>query len=225
MDSKTKNWNLRHEPEEGGPGTFWIAGKVLDDDGTVETVAELHGATAEDALLMAGAARLLGILEDILYAHDTDNNGAAMGEATLCHAYARRAMEAIRAVGGFFYKAKWADVNKAIGLEEGPCNILCPYSIADVTITHIYSVGPVVCDVVQEWEDTEGKPQSCRTWMHTDQLLKLKQDMGPLPGDKVNTKHGPGVLTTLPHSKGHVTVKLDAGGFMEVKKGEVNAQG
>jgi len=45
-------------------------------------------------------AELLKALANILYAHDTGNNGAAMGEASLCFQYAEAARAAIAKARG-----------------------------------------------------------------------------------------------------------------------------
>lgn len=50
--------------------------------------------------LAAAAPELLSILERILGAHDTKNNGAYMGEAVLCHYYAEVARAAIAKARG-----------------------------------------------------------------------------------------------------------------------------
>ena len=48
-----------------------------------------------NAKLIAAAPELLSILARILYAHDSRGNGAAMGEASLCPAYAEQARATI----------------------------------------------------------------------------------------------------------------------------------
>lgn len=53
-----------------------------------------------NAHLIAAAPDLLAILEVILGAHDTKNNGAYMGEAVLCHHYAETARAAIAKARG-----------------------------------------------------------------------------------------------------------------------------
>ena len=67
-------------------------------------VASLNGHNpfyAENARLIAAAPDLLAALERILYAHETGNNGASMGEAVLCEYFARMARAAInKAKGG-----------------------------------------------------------------------------------------------------------------------------
>jgi hypothetical protein len=50
--------------------------------------------------LAASAPELLRILERILYAHDTNNNGAAMGEAVLCRMFAEIARAALAKAKG-----------------------------------------------------------------------------------------------------------------------------
>lgn len=50
---------------------------------------------AEDYPIYAVAPKLLEVLERILYAHDMQGNGAAMGEATLCSAYASMVRQVI----------------------------------------------------------------------------------------------------------------------------------
>jgi len=54
----------------------------------------------EDARMFRAATDLLAILERILGAHDTKNNGAYMGEAVLCHHYAETARAAIAKARG-----------------------------------------------------------------------------------------------------------------------------
>lgn len=53
-----------------------------------------------NARLIAAAPDLLAILERILGAHDTKNNGAYMGEAVLCHHYAETARAVIAKARG-----------------------------------------------------------------------------------------------------------------------------
>lgn len=53
-----------------------------------------------NARLIAAAPDLLVILKRILYAHDTGNCGASMGEAILCRSYAEHARAAIAKAEG-----------------------------------------------------------------------------------------------------------------------------
>lgn len=46
------------------------------------------------------APKMYNILKRILYAHETKNNGAAMGEAILCEMFEQLAREAIREAEG-----------------------------------------------------------------------------------------------------------------------------
>lgn len=54
----------------------------------------------DNARLIAAAPELLEALRRILYAHDTKNIGASMGEAKLCDAYADQARAAIAKATG-----------------------------------------------------------------------------------------------------------------------------
>ncbi len=50
--------------------------------------------------LISAAPELYAVLERILYAHDTGNCGASMGEAVLCRQYAEQAREALAKARG-----------------------------------------------------------------------------------------------------------------------------
>lgn len=54
----------------------------------------------EDARLMCAAPELLSILQNILNAHDSKNNGAYMSEARLCSYFAELARAAIAKATG-----------------------------------------------------------------------------------------------------------------------------
>ena len=77
------------------PGPWYATNAAGDAQGLV--IAETTGANIavtyrpEDAALVAAAPDLLSILSRILAAHDTQNNGAVMGEAVLCEHFARLA--------------------------------------------------------------------------------------------------------------------------------------
>ena len=62
---------------------------------------DAHCDEAQRQIKIAEAApELLVALERILYAHDNHGNGAAMGEAVLCHHYAETARAAIAKAKG-----------------------------------------------------------------------------------------------------------------------------
>lgn len=53
-----------------------------------------------NARLIAAAPEMFDILERILRAHDSGNNGAVMGEAVLCRVFASQARDAISKAKG-----------------------------------------------------------------------------------------------------------------------------
>lgn len=67
-------------------GTIWLNNVPSDVAAYIVTACNAHDA-------------LVQILGKILRAHDSGNNGAYMGEAKLCRAFEREAMEALVAAG------------------------------------------------------------------------------------------------------------------------------
>ena len=78
----TAHFNLSHDYDCGYP--------------RIGSVSELDA----NARLISAAPELLEALERILYAHDSQGNGAAMGEANLCSFYATMARCAIAKAKG-----------------------------------------------------------------------------------------------------------------------------
>ena len=78
--------------------------KIGTGEGGWLGLAQAFGDTPEEAegnaRLITAAPELLAALEKILYAHDTGNCGASMGEASLCPAYAEMARAAINKAKG-----------------------------------------------------------------------------------------------------------------------------
>jgi uncharacterized protein YozE (UPF0346 family) len=100
-------WKVRNEKSFG----VWIesttervsnnrgpdyARQILEDDEYPKKLAD-----AEFIVRAVNAhASLVDALERILYAHDTGNNGASIGEAVLCREYAERARVALACAKG-----------------------------------------------------------------------------------------------------------------------------
>lgn len=87
------------------PGPWQI--EVLTDSNIVKYMmkdtqgGEDFDEAAANASLMNAAPDLLAVLKRIMNAHNSGNNGAYMGEATVCPAFASQANAAIaRAEGG-----------------------------------------------------------------------------------------------------------------------------
>lgn len=71
------------------------------DGQTIATVSrERDGFVQANLNLLAAAPDLYAILSRILRAHDTNNNGAVMGEAVLCHQFAEIARAALAKADG-----------------------------------------------------------------------------------------------------------------------------
>lgn len=89
-------WIVGGHPKDGS-GTAW---REVVSMGTEFKPSYICAAVQEDAQLIAAAPDLLAILKQILYAHDTGNCGASVGEAWLCRAYASMARDAIKKAEG-----------------------------------------------------------------------------------------------------------------------------
>jgi hypothetical protein len=73
--------------------------------GEIEPIGSNFGADTLDeidanACLMSAAPELLFVLDRILKAHESDNNGIVMGEATLCNHFVMMARDAIAKARG-----------------------------------------------------------------------------------------------------------------------------
>jgi len=82
-------WRLGHASN----GMPYVAGGS-------ECVVSAGAVTEADARLIAAAPELARILERILRAHRSGNNGAVMGEATICEAFAMAAEAVLAQVDG-----------------------------------------------------------------------------------------------------------------------------
>lgn len=67
---------------------------------TIDEYDRLKADVKQAEITIAPLVKCRGILEKILGAHDTDNNGAFMGEAQLCRYFAIAARDAILNAGG-----------------------------------------------------------------------------------------------------------------------------
>lgn len=80
-------------PKKGSSGQ----GLVIDEKTGANIAVAYDNAHVE---LLAAAPALLAALQRIMNAHNSGNNGAFMGEAVVCRAFADEANEAIRAAKG-----------------------------------------------------------------------------------------------------------------------------
>lgn len=87
-------WHLGVRP---GPMVYGSKGQQIAD-----LLADLlpPGENQANARLIAAAPDMLQILQRILRAHESGNNGAFMGEAVLCDAFAMEARAAIAKATG-----------------------------------------------------------------------------------------------------------------------------
>jgi hypothetical protein len=92
MNAKHTAPPWRVVPDDNEPGIYYVRTQNNKAVNECEDVA--------NSRLIAAAPELLEALERILYAHDTNNNGAAMGEANLCSFYATMARCAITKAKG-----------------------------------------------------------------------------------------------------------------------------
>lgn len=74
-----------------------VSGSLKD---VIDPTSSHNCRVAEEMAVALAAHELLAALERILYAHDNHGNGAAMGEAVLCHHYAETARAAIAKAKG-----------------------------------------------------------------------------------------------------------------------------
>lgn len=81
-------WNASKNPHQG----------LVISEATGATVAVTYD--VNDADLVAAAPEMLEILERILRAHQSGNNGAYMGEAVLCRMFEDMAYQAINKAKG-----------------------------------------------------------------------------------------------------------------------------
>jgi len=90
------------------PGPWTYSGTAgHESHGQSIVIPEKEGRTVclvydgpSNASLIAAAPDLLDILDRILRAHESNNNGSVMGEAVLCQSLAIRAREAINKAKG-----------------------------------------------------------------------------------------------------------------------------
>lgn len=91
-------------PNKHTPGTWMVAygsETMVITDSRIPYICQTQGPNAkEDARLIAAAPELLKTLCAILRAHESDNNGAVMGEAVICEQFAEMARFAIAKAEG-----------------------------------------------------------------------------------------------------------------------------